>query len=275
VSTTTTTTIAGEGLDHYQCYKIKEKKKRCEGDVEVKCSELQDCADAAVAGPCLGFQKQNVTLVDQFEIPPGVEVEVKKPKLLCPPVDKLDAGELRINPDVHMKAYQIKRTAGKHQRQTVLVDDQFGLHVFQTTKESLLLAPTAKDLDAPVPPLPAPRDDFQCYKIKEVKKVCTGDLATKCKANEDCATAGGECHLGLPKSVTETLTDQFEAQVPVDVKKPKLLCLPAEKTNPIINQGGHPPEQRAVRSGGREHDQGAVPLCAIAEEPDPVSVTPL
>jgi hypothetical protein len=253
VSTTTTTIVVGEGLDHYQCYKIKEKKKRCEGDLDAKCSENQDCTDAGVLGPCLGFQKQNVTLVDQFEIPPGVEVEVKKPKFLCPPVDKLDAGELRINPDVHMKAYQIKRTAGKHTGRRVLVDDQFGLHVFQTTKESLLLVPTAKSLTGPIGPLPVQRDDFQCYKIKEVKKVCTGDLITKCKVLEDCAAAGGECHLGLPKGVTENLLDQFEQPASVDVKKPKLLCLPTEKTNPIINPIDHLTCYQIKRNDGTKH----------------------
>jgi cysteine-rich repeat protein len=246
---TTTTTIVGEGLDHYKCYKIKETKKRCEGDLDAKCSEDQDCA----AGPCLGFLKREVTLVDQFEQPPGVTVEVKKPKFLCPPVDKLDAGELRIKPDVHMKAYQIKRTNGQHTPQTVLVQDQFGLHVFQTTKQSLLLVPTAKDLDGPVPPLTVPRDDFQCYKIKEVKKVCTGDLATKCKTDDDCTTTGGGvCHLGLPKDVTENLRDQFE-EVPVKVKKPKLLCLPTEKTHPIINDIDHLTCYKIKRTDGQKH----------------------
>jgi hypothetical protein len=153
-----------------------------------------------------------------------------------------------------MKAYQIKRTDGKHVRQTVLVDDQFGRHIFQTKKEFLLLAPTAKDLAAPVAPPDAGYDDYKCYKVKELKKRCTGDLTTKCKVDEDCATAGGECHLGLEKGVTERLTDQFEAEVPVEVKKPKLLCLPAQKApQDIINPVDHLTCYQIKRTDGQKH----------------------
>lgn len=88
-------------------------------------------------------------------------------------------------------------------------------------------------------PLPLSQDDFQCYKIKEIKKVCTGDKTTKCKVNEECSAAGGFCYLGFPKGITEQLQDQFERES-VDVKKPVSLCLPVAKNGqPIIDQIDH------------------------------------
>lgn len=222
--------------DNYKCYKIKEAKGLCEGDLTKKCKLDSDCA---TAGPCLGFKKrEGVHLVDQF-VEPEV-VDVKKPVFICPPVDKLGDPDPIANPETHMKAYAIKRSDGlKHTPQRVLVRNQFGDHIFQTIKAVSLLAPTAKSRTTPVAPLPLSQDDFQCYKIKEIKKVCTGDKTTKCKVNEECSAAGGFCYLGFPKGITEQLQDQFE-QESVDVKKPVSLCLPVAKNGqPIIDQIDH------------------------------------
>jgi len=226
-------------------------KRRCEGDLAVRCSVDQDCVDASVAGPCLGFEAlEDVSLVDAFE--PAV-FTVNKPKLLCPPVDVLAEPGGLIDSEVHMKGYQLKRTDRiKHTRQTVLVDDQFGLHVLQTLKGSMLLAPTAKDLTGPVAaPLPG-HDDYKCYNVKEVKKRCTGDLVTKCTQDADCATAGGICHVGHPKGLQEDLVDQFDGST-VELKKPKMLCVPVEKTAPVINPIDHLTCYQIKRSDGLKH----------------------
>jgi hypothetical protein len=99
-----------------------------------------------------------------------------------------------------------------------------------------------------------------CYQLKETKKVCWGDAGTpgtctllkagpktcyggaddgnSCTAAIDCDTlvcqiddcANPPCYNGFPKLVQRTLEDQFEEKL-FDVKKPKELCLPADKNN--------------------------------------------
>jgi hypothetical protein len=105
------------------------------------------------------------------------------------------------------------------------------------------------------------QNHYMCYQLKETKKLCWGDTGapnackvlktgTKtcyggaddgatCTAALDCDTlvcqvdncpGTSPCYSGLPKGVQRTLADQFESKL-FDVKKPKELCLPANKNN--------------------------------------------
>jgi len=236
-------------IDHFKCYKTMERKRVCEGDLGAQCKTDADCA--AVGGPCLGFpQGVRAHLADQFE--EGL-VNVKKPIELCTPVDK-DGGGIR-DPETHLEAYRIERAKGElpHARRTVVVQDQFGLRVLGTIKEDRLLVPTSKSLSGPVGLPSSDLDHFKCYGARELKNVCTGDFSTKCKADADCAAVGGICNLGFPKGVTVTLADQFET-TPVEVRKPKLLCLPVDKNGEgIANPVGHLLCYGIERSDGLKH----------------------
>ncbi len=228
-STTSTTTTTLPNIDHVLCYKINEYKDRCLNDLEESCKEVQDCPLVDLdEDVCLGFDEQDVTIVDRF----GTEdLVAKKPKLLCPPVEKTAEGIPLVNPDLHLKAYQIKRTDGKHARQFTAMQDQFGSHALHTTKEVLLLVPTKKSLFNPIEEgWTEPVDFFKCYKISTRKKHCTGDPLVDCKVDADCTAAGGTCYFGIGKGITENLLDQFE-ELTVEVKKPKLMCAPAYQGN--------------------------------------------
>jgi hypothetical protein len=185
----------------------------------------------------LGFPKgSQVDLADQFEV--GT-YDNKKPKSVCPPVNK--NGEGILDPLAHYKRYLVKLPIGlpKHERQTVLMQDQYGDHILQTIKTDSLLVPTAKSLTSPPQPLTSDHDHYKCYKVKEVKKRCTGDLVTKCKTDTDCEPVGGICDLGFPAGVFADLDDQFMVNR-AEVKKPKLLCTPVSKDGAtVVNSTDH------------------------------------
>ena len=221
----------------YKCYGIKDTKRRCEGDTNAACKLDQDCTNQGVAGPCLGFPKGvTAALVDQFE---DKLFDVKEPRSLCIPVDQ--NGESVDDPPVGLKRYRIKkvRVQPPHVRQTILAEDRYGQHVLQTLKEESLTVPVFSSIGGPADLPPADRDHYKCYKVKELKKRCTGDLVTRCKADGDCAAAGGTCYLGFAKGVQADLLDQFEHKV-FDVKKPKLFCLPVDRNGEgILNAVDH------------------------------------
>jgi Domain of unknown function (DUF5060) len=215
-------------LDHYKCYEIRETKQRCEGDTDVACKVDQDCAAQGVGGPCLGFPEGvTAALVDGFE---DKLFDVTKPSGLCTPVD--ENGEGIEDPLLHLKRYRIRRAKvpaqPPHARQTIRTEDQYGQHVLETLEEESLAVPTLASLDGPAELPTADHDRYKCYEVKELKKRCTGDLVTPCRAEGDCAAAGGTCHLGFPKGVQADLLDQFEHEV-FDVKRPKLFCLPVDE----------------------------------------------
>lgn len=83
-------------------------------------------------------------------------------------------------------------------------------------------------------------DHFMCYQVKELKKRCLEDPSIKCKTDADCATT---CFTGFPKDVTASLSDQFEAGM-VDVKKPRDLCLPADKNGENPGAEDNPGHQK-------------------------------
>ena len=167
------------------------------------------------------FEKQEVTLTDQFES--DVLFEVKKPKEIYNPADK--NGEEIIDPDTHLVAFEIKRAKTeprqpKHVKRTnIEVVNQFGTIFVDTKKPDRLLVPSLKDLDIPIPDIDVPDefpvDHFKCYKVKVSE--------------------------GTPEfeSIQVTLADHFEDKL-FDVKKPKRLCNPVDKNGEgIINPDAH------------------------------------
>jgi hypothetical protein len=225
--------VRKRSLAHYTCYRIKDTRRRCEADTSVACKRDQDCTDQGVGGPCLGFPRGvTATLVDQLE---EKVFDVRKPTGLCTPVDK--NGEGIEDPLLHLKRYQIAPAKApaqpRHVRRTIHTEDQYGEHVLQTLREESLAVPTLASLSGPAALPAADHGHFKCYRVKERSKRCTGDLVTPCKADGDCAGAGGVCYLGFPKGVQADLRDQFEHAV-FDVKRPKLFCLPASKDGEAI-----------------------------------------
>ncbi len=164
------------------------------------------------------FEKRQVTLTDQFET---AIFEVKEPKMLLNPVDK--NGEGISDEFTHLVGYKIKALKGepKFEKVTnVFVTNQFGEITVDVKKPKLLLVPSSKDLSGTPDELdPITVDHFKCYDVKVTK--------------------------GTPKFEKRTvdLTDQFGSKT-VEVKKPKMLCNPVEKTHDgitteIINEENH------------------------------------
>jgi hypothetical protein len=109
-------------VDHYKCYRVR------------------------VAPGSPPFPKDlQVTLEDQFETPAKL-YDVKKPRLLCNPVDK--NGEGIKKPDGHLACYRVRPASGepKHVRRVgVSTADQFVIHKIDTKKEELLCVPSLKN----------------------------------------------------------------------------------------------------------------------------------
>ena len=151
------------------------------------------------------FDKFDVDLTDQFV---SGTFEVKKPERLYNPVDK--NGEGISDEFTHLLGYKIKALKGepKFDKVTnVFVTNQFGEITVDVKKPKLLLVPSSKDLFG----IPSELDaitvnHFKCYDVKVTK--------------------------GTPKFEKRTveLTDQFESKT-FEVKKPKMLCNPVQKTH--------------------------------------------
>ncbi len=135
--------LAGEAHaqtnDHYQCYKAKQLNGVCQEDLTAKCKTDADCQTTCLQK----FTSRNVLLLDQFG---SASPEVKKPKSLCAPVQKVLPGADGLalqDPLLHYKRYQIKGGPSV-KKLRVLARDQFGDHVIELTKEDSLLVPAGK-----------------------------------------------------------------------------------------------------------------------------------
>jgi hypothetical protein len=128
-----------------------------------------------------------------------LDLTLRFPHRLCAPADKNQEGVQ--DPVQHLTGYSVKNatTFVKRPRQTIV--NQFGSILLDVTRPDILLVPTAKN-GVPLPPDTI--DHFQCYKVKRSR--------------------------GTPKFVplTVTVADQFE-NITLTLKKPKLLCAPANK----------------------------------------------
>lgn len=110
---------SNHNVDHYKCYTAKRSK-----------------GSAKLAR---GLQ---VTVEDQFEAPAKI-YNVRKPRLLCNPVDK--NGEGIKNPDGHMMCYTVKPASSqpKHvRRRGISTADQFVIHKMDTRQEEFLCVPS-------------------------------------------------------------------------------------------------------------------------------------
>jgi hypothetical protein len=109
---------AGHEVDHFKCYGV-----------------------SVPTGAPTPYKGVEVMLQDQFTDTPR-RFSVKKPRLLCNPVDK--NGEGTKNDDGHLLCYKVKPAKGelKHQKRVgVYVANQFGGLQLDTKKEELLCMP--------------------------------------------------------------------------------------------------------------------------------------
>jgi hypothetical protein len=160
----------------------------------------------------------DVQVADPFE---DVTIEVQKPQALCAPatVTGVPPGDAAT----HLERYKIKLAKGepKHTKRTNLrIDNQLGTVFLDTAKAVMLMVPTAKSLTSP-PPAPDPDqhevDHYQCYKVKVAKG------APK-----------------FPRDLEITAGDQFTTPPRRWlIKKPALLCTPADKEGEGVNHAEH------------------------------------
>ena len=154
------------------------------------------------------FEKFTVTLSDQFN--PTRELTVEKTYRLFNPIDKNDEG---LDDTVsHMIGYKIKEPKGEPKSEKlsgVLVSNQFGDIILDVKKPKLLLVPSAKDhFEVPEALDPVLINHFTCYDVKETKHTPKFD-----------------------KRDATIYDPNFASTVVYEVKKPKMLCIPTEKTH--------------------------------------------
>jgi len=168
------------------------------------------------------FEKFTVTLDDQFE---SASYTVDKPDRLFNPIQKTHDDIITEITDYesHYVGYKIKTPKGTDKFENikgVSVTDQFGELTIDIKKSKLLLVPSAKNHDVTPDELnPVAVDHFKCYDVKETK------------------------HAPKFKKLTVSVYDpNFEITQDFEVKKPKMLCVPVEKTHDITTSEINNPE---------------------------------
>jgi len=161
-------------LNHFQCYDVARTK----------------------------FDRLSVALDDDFG--PSV-TEVRRPRLLCAPVNKNDEDPTAPDDPDHLIGYEIRRTSTRFERVVdEVVVDQFGSLVLDLQRPERILVPSAKSVSGPASSLDPPVvDHYQCYRVR-----------------------------GDRRRVQDVMVeDQFTENGPdlTDVKKPLRLCLPVDK----------------------------------------------
>jgi hypothetical protein len=166
-----------------------------------------------------------VVLADQFG---SGKYDVLKPKELLLPANKNNEG--MIDPNTHLKEYQIKPREVVTVVSPVRITNQCNDLLIEVRKARSLLVPTSKTPPPGdvVPPLPDPQfhnvDHFLCYQARA--------------ARED---AGGVAQPKFPKGVQVDVVDQFQTRR-YDLKKITKLCNPVDKSSdgldpPVILSG--------------------------------------
>ena len=195
-NTTGSHRISDFGVDNFLCT-LNLLKSEPVGDDHYLGYEAKETKDSP------DFIQRLVNLVDQF----GTGTfNVEKTKMLFNPVVKQFGGEVILSSDTatHLKAYKIKEGENN-----ILIKNQFGELIVNTTKAELLLVPTAKSLDDPdVSELDSTDvDHYKCYKV-EIDKNAPLQF--------------------VPLQVT-LFDPNFNAEKLFDVIKPKMLCNPVDK----------------------------------------------
>jgi hypothetical protein len=154
-----------------------------------------------------------VSLVDALG---SSSVDVKRSRMLCAPTNKNGEDPTAPSHPDHLEDYQTMRpafTAILNQK----VTDQFGTIFVDLRKPVSLQVPTAKSHTAsPAAPTNPAVDHFQCYKVR--------------------TSANSARFVTIPGV---TIQDQFGTMT-VDVKRPRRLCLPANKRNEEPGAENHP-----------------------------------
>lgn len=198
--------------DHYMSYKAKEHKEP-KHPKESKHSKKSKHSD-----------KFEVALDDQFE---SATYTVEKTDRLYNPVQKTHDGIITGITDFesHYVGYKIKTPKGepKFDKVTdVLVTNQFGDIIVDVKKAKLLLVPSAKNHDTTPDVLnPVRVDHYKCYDAKETKHTPK-----------------------FEKRVVSLYDPNFEITQDFEIKKPKYLCTPVQKTHdgittPITDDENH------------------------------------
>ena len=103
------------------------------------------CYDVKVSKDTLKFEKL-IVLLDDPNFGITQEFEVKKPKMLCTPVDK--DGEGIVDPENHLMCYDIKKLMDdpKFEKLSVFTNNQFGPEDLEVKKQKELCVPSVKIL---------------------------------------------------------------------------------------------------------------------------------
>lgn len=187
--------------DHFFCYKARDKTKPPQ--------------DPGV-----------ITLTDQF----GTNTyNAGLAKMLCTP--SIKNGVALEDPDVHLKVYKLRSVstnplavAPRHVSYKTVTRDELGEFAMRLRSDHgfELMVPASKSVPPdlpPDPPVPGEHnvDHYKCY-----------------KAHLDATTGPA-----FPKNIEVEIEDQFGIRSQVKVKKPRMLCVPADKNGEGIADQVH------------------------------------
>ena len=171
------------------------------------------CYKARATSGTAKFVPRSASIQDAFRLS---TVTVVKPRFLCAPTSKNGEDPTAPTHPDHLEDYKIKPSL-KLGVLGQVVQDQFGSLTLDVVKPLTLQVPTAKSLSAPPPaPVDPAPDHFQCYRVRTAS--------------------------GAPRFVPRpgvAIEDQFGART-VTVKKPKRLCVPANKNGEAPGAETHP-----------------------------------
>lgn len=150
------------------------------------------------------FARRSVTLDDQFG---DSSVNVRRPKRICNPASKNDEDPSAATAPDHLVGYPIDQASPRfHRERDVQIVNQFHdagspLSV-DLVRPDFMLVPSAKSLTSPVRPIMPSIEHFKCYRVKGARFRRNG----------------------------VTIDDEF-GSITVDIKRPRRLCVPAEKND--------------------------------------------
>jgi hypothetical protein len=151
-----------------------------------------------------------VTLIDRFG---STTVDVVEPRRVCNPANVDGADPSALTHPGHLLGYRLRRSGplvALPRRQKIV--NQFGTIMVDLVRPELLLVPSAKSLTGPPPLLPPGTvDHFQCYRITRART----------RVN------------GIP------VDDQL-GSLHIDVKRPRRLCVPVDKSGETPGAAQHP-----------------------------------